>query len=132
MSAVCYSQELGDYQKGIDYYQQVVDNWPDYQFAWHAQFFVGMYYEKLRNSGRLPELEANPKIEQAYQAVVEKYPDSKSVPYSALKLGHLYFKRGQLVEASLYYELFLAMAEPCDPRIDSIESRLEELKGEEQ
>jgi len=132
VSAVVYSQELGDYQKGIDYYQQVVDNWPDYQFAWHAQFFVGMYYEKLRNSGRLSESEADPKIEQAYKAVVEKYPDSKSVPYSALKLGYLNLKKGQRVEAAMYYELFLAIADPGDTRIKNVKARLEQLKGEDQ
>ena len=106
-SAVCYSQELGEYQKGIDYYQQIVDNWPHYQYAWHAQFFVGKYYEKLRNSGSIPDSEANPKIEQAYQAVIEKYPDSKSTPSAALYLGRINFNRKQWVEAAYYFELFL-------------------------
>jgi len=131
VSAVVYSQELGDYLKGIDYYQKVVDSWPDYTFAWHAQFFVGKYYEKLRNSGVIPESEANSKIEQAYKAVVENYPDSKSVPNAALRLARINFERGQRVEAVMYYEIFLATANPNDPRLKSIEARLEELKGEE-
>lgn len=131
-SAVVYSQELGDYLKGIDYYQKVVDNWPDYTFAWRAQFFVGMYYEKLRNSGNVPESEVIPKIEQAYQSVIEKYPDSKSVPYAALKLGYLNLKRGQRAEAVMYYELFLATADPGDSRIKNVKARLEKLKGEDQ
>lgn len=105
-TAVVYSQELGEYQKGIDYYQQVVDNWPDYAFAWHAQFFVGKYYEKLRNSGGIADSEANPKIEQAYISVVEKYPDSKSAPSAALKLGQMNFKKGQWIEAAMYFELY--------------------------
>jgi len=132
VSAVVYSQELGDYLKGIDYYQQVVDNWPDYTFAWHAQYFVGMYYEKLRNSGGIVDSEANPKIEQAYKSVVEKYPDCKTVPKAALKLGYLNLKRGQRAEAVMYYEIFLATANPNDSRIESVEARLEQLKGEEQ
>ena len=131
-SAVVYSQELGAYQKGIDYYQKVVDNWPDYVFAWHAQYFVGMYYEKLRNSGRLSELEANPKIEQAYKAVIEKYPDSPMVPTSSIKLGYMNLKRGQKIEAIQCFALFLATARPNDPRIESVEIQLEELKGEVQ
>ncbi len=68
---------------------------------------MGEYYEKLRKSGSLPESEANPKIEQAYQAVIENYPDCKSAPYAALKLGRMDFERGQWVEAAVYFELFL-------------------------
>ena len=109
-SAVVYSQELGEYQKGIEYYQNVVDTWPDYEYAWHAQFFIGMYYEKLRDSGGIPESEVNPKIEQAYKAVVEKYPDSNSSPYAALKLGQLNFNRGQWADAAKYFELFMEKA----------------------
>jgi len=117
-SAVVYSQELGKYQKGIEYYQQVVDNWPDYQYAWHAQFFIGMYYEKLRDSGGIPESEVNPKIEQAYKAVVEKYPDSNSSPHAALKLGQLDFNRGQWADAAKYFEIFLEKAPEDQRRVD--------------
>jgi tetratricopeptide (TPR) repeat protein len=98
---------LGQYQKGIDYYQQIVDSWPDYKYAWHAQFFVGMYYEKLRDSGDLPPSEADPKIEQAYKAVIEKYPDCSSVRHACLRLGSINFGKGQWTEAAKYFELFL-------------------------
>jgi tetratricopeptide (TPR) repeat protein len=130
-AAVVYSQELGEYQKGIDYYQKVVDNWPDYEFAWHAQYFVGKYYEILRDSGIVSESEANSKIEQAYKAVVEKYPDSESAPSAALKLARMNFESGRRVEAVMYYEIFLAIADPGDTRIKNIKVFLEQLKGEE-
>jgi TolA-binding protein len=110
----------------------VVDNWPDYQYAWSAQYLIGSCYEKLKYFGILPVSEADPKIEQAYRAVVEKYPDSAMATSAFLKLGYLNLKRGQRVEAVMYFELFLATARPNDPRIDSVEARLEELKGEEQ
>jgi len=107
LSAVLYSQHLQQYQKAIEYFQKVVDNWPDYQFAWHAQYFIGYYYEKLRNSGAIAESEANPKIEQAYQAVVEKYPDSRPAPHVAIKLGRLNFEKEQWSQAVKYFEFFL-------------------------
>ena len=130
-SAVCYSR-FGEYEKALTYYQQVVDNWPDYQYAWSAQYLIGNCYEKLKYFGSLPESEADPKIEQAYQSVVEKYPDCAMVPTASLKLGHLNLKRGQNIEASQYFEIFLATARPNDPRITSVEAHLEKLKGEEQ
>ena len=107
VAAVLYSQHLQQYQKAIEYFQKVVDNWPDYQFAWDAQYFIGYYYEILRNSGSISELEANPKIEEAYQAVVEKYPDSGPAPYVAIKLGRLNFEKEQWSQAVMYFEFFL-------------------------
>ncbi|MGB2808813.1 MAG: tetratricopeptide repeat protein [Sedimentisphaerales bacterium] len=129
-TAVCY-RRFGEYEKAITHYQKVVDNWPDYQYAWSAQYLIGSCYEKLKNLRSLPESEAYPKIEQAYKAVVEKYPDSAMVPSASLKLGYLNLKRDQKIEAAQYFALFLATARPNDPRIESVEIQLEELKGEE-
>ncbi|MBW8039064.1 MAG: tetratricopeptide repeat protein [Planctomycetes bacterium] len=130
-SAVCY-RRLGQYEKAITYYQQVVDNWPDYQYVWSAQYLIGNCYEKLKDFGSLPESEASLKMEQAYKAVVEGYPDCAMVPTASLKLGHLNLKRGQKVEAVQYFVLFLTTARPNDPRITSVETHLEKLKGEVQ
>jgi len=129
-TAVCY-RRIGEYEKALNYYQQVVDNWPDYQYAWSAQCLVGSCYKRLRDLGKLPESVANPKIEQAYKAVLEKYPDSAAVPSASLKLGHLNLEMSRNIDAAQYFELFLATANPNDPRIKSVEARLEELKGEE-
>ena len=62
-SAVCY-RKLGEYENAAEYYQKVVDNWPDYQYTWSAQHLIGQCYENLRNSvglcpgcaGRQPSL----------------------------------------------------------------------------
>ena len=107
ITAVVYSQELGQYAKGIEYYQHIVDNWPEYEFAWHAQYFVGMYYERLLRAGGITESEAAPKIEQAYTAVVENYPESKSAPVAALKLGQINLARRQWPDVAYYLELFV-------------------------
>lgn len=106
-SAVVYSQELREYAKGIQYYQHIVDNWPKYRYAWHAQFLVGTYYERLRDSAGLPESEANPKIGQAYKSVIENYPDSDSAPIAALNLATMYFRSAQWADAAHYFEVFV-------------------------
>ena len=107
-----------------------MDDWPNYKYAWSAQYLIGNCYEKLRDSGSLPEAEANPRIEQSYKAVVDKYPDCALVANACLKLGRLNLKRGQRMEAAMYFELFLETARPTDPRIKSVEAKLKELKGE--
>lgn len=49
-SAVCYAQELGEYQKGINYFQKVVNNWPDYEYAQQAQLLIVEYRSKMENN----------------------------------------------------------------------------------
>jgi TolA-binding protein len=75
-------------------------------------------------------------MEQSYRAVVEKYPDSPLTANACMKLSDLHLKRGELVEAAEYFELFLAKAHPEDSRRASVEVRLErlvkKLKGEAQ
>jgi len=105
-SAVCY-RRLGQYDKAVGYYQKVVDNWPNYQYAWSAQCLIGECYEKLRNSGKLEEAQANAKIIQAYKAVIEKYPDSSLVGHACIKLGTMNFEASQWDEAAMYFGQFL-------------------------
>jgi tetratricopeptide (TPR) repeat protein len=106
-SAVVYSQELGEYQKGIEYYQHVVDTWPDYEYAWSAQFLIGRYYQRLRDTGGMPESEANSQFEHAYQAVLDNYPDSEAATQAALELGRWNFKKARWLDAAEYFELFI-------------------------
>ena len=106
-SAVVYSQELRQYQKGIEYYQHIVSNWPKYRYAYHAQFLLGGYYEKLRDSGAVSQSEADPKIQQAYKSVIQNYPDSDSAPIAALNLATMYFRSAQWADAAHYFEVFV-------------------------
>ena len=76
-SAVCY-RRLGKYEKSIEYYQEVVDNRPDYPYAWDALFRVGRNYENLKGSGLISESEADAKIRAAYEQLLAKYPDCKA------------------------------------------------------
>jgi len=76
-SAVCY-RRIGEYEKAIEYYQEVVVNWPDYQFAWHAQYVIGRTYQYLKRSGAMLESEADPKIKAAYERVLQDYPGCRA------------------------------------------------------
>ncbi|NIT58704.1 MAG: tetratricopeptide repeat protein [Aliifodinibius sp.] len=80
-AADCY-RRLGQHQKAIEYYQTVVDDWPDYDFAWDALFRIGRNYEALDKSGLMSTAEANPKIRAVYEQVLEKYPDCKAAKYA--------------------------------------------------
>jgi len=102
----CY-RKLGKYKKSVDYFQKLINDYPDYDYTGHAQFLIGECYEKLRNFGALPESEANPLIEQAYKLVVERYPDCKAAKYASLELGRLNFESERWADAVHYLEISL-------------------------
>jgi tetratricopeptide (TPR) repeat protein len=114
LSAVCY-HELGNHEKAIEYFQKVVTDWPDYEYAWSAQYLIGECYEDLQRSGILPASEGSPLMEQAYKAVIEKYPDCSLVGPACLKLGWPRFQKGQWSDAAYYFELFLQKSPSDDP-----------------
>ena len=66
---------LGQSEKEIEYYQKVVDTWPDYNLAAHIQFMIARYYENLVRIGKMSEIEASPKLRKAYENLINNYPD---------------------------------------------------------
>jgi len=80
---------LGEYEKAVEYYEKIVSEWPDYKFADIAQCLVGDYLQKLMNSGKLSPMEAEPRIEQAYLAVIENYADSSSAATAYLRMAQI-------------------------------------------
>jgi len=78
MSARCY-ERIGQYEDAIDYYSIVVDNWPDYERAWNAQFLIARCFDRLARSGSIPRADAAPIIRQACEKLIINYPDSMAV-----------------------------------------------------
>jgi tetratricopeptide (TPR) repeat protein len=72
--AICH-ERLDEYPKAIEYYQKVVDNWPDFEYAWSAQFLIGHNYKRLSAAGVVPASEAYGQIRAAFEQVIQKYPD---------------------------------------------------------
>jgi tetratricopeptide (TPR) repeat protein len=105
-SGICY-RRLGQYEKAIEYYQKLVNNWAGYHWAGRTQFLIGKCYENLRDAGTLAESEANELIKQAYEAVVQKYPDCPFAADAWGKLGWLNFEKGRWTEAAACFELSL-------------------------
>jgi len=74
MVAECH-RKLSQEQQAIEYYQTVVNNWPDYQYAWHCQYMIGRIYKDLKNSNTIPESDADLIIKDTFERLVENYPD---------------------------------------------------------
>jgi len=69
-----YYSKLGQYEKSINCYQKVVDDYPNSQYAWNALYMVGFTYERFQETGRISKLEAEPKVKAAYEQLLEEYP----------------------------------------------------------
>ncbi|MBN1974575.1 MAG: tetratricopeptide repeat protein, partial [Sedimentisphaerales bacterium] len=70
----CYGV-LGQSDKMIENYQIVVDKWPQYNLAWHLQFMIGRHYEMVKRNGKMTESEADTIIKQAYERLIQNYPN---------------------------------------------------------
>jgi TolA-binding protein len=79
---------LGQHEKAINYYQAVVDKWPDSEHAPYALFRIGRAYENLRKSGVVSKTEADSKIRSAYEQLLEKYPSCEAAPLAQRWLSH--------------------------------------------
>ena len=73
LSATCL-RGLGEYEKAIEYYQNILDDWPDYENAWSARFLIGFSYEKFGKTGAIPRSVAIAATRGAYERVLQDYP----------------------------------------------------------
>ncbi|MGD2095013.1 MAG: tetratricopeptide repeat protein [Phycisphaerales bacterium] len=105
-AAECH-YHLGQYEKAAEYLQKVVNDWPDYEYGWSTYNFLGACYDKLKNSGKIAESQADPLIEQAYKAIIENYPDSRMAGHACLKLARLNSRKKRWSEAAGYYGAFI-------------------------
>jgi tetratricopeptide (TPR) repeat protein len=82
----CY-RKLGQYEKSIQCFQRVVDNYPGYEYAWHAQFMVGRCYEGLKDTGAIERSLADAQINTAYERVIQNYPNCPAAGYVHYQLS---------------------------------------------
>jgi len=80
--ADCYRQ-VGGYDKAIQCYSTLLDNWPDCKYAWHALFMKGRVTEQMQHEGLISSSEAKTIITAAYQQLVEKYPQTPAAKYAS-------------------------------------------------
>lgn len=87
-SAIAY-QYMSNYAKAIDYYQQVIDRYPQHEKAWQALYSITNCYDKLVDLKVLERTAAKQLKQNAYKELVEKYPDCIAAKVAAKKLRML-------------------------------------------
>ena len=73
-AARCYDK-LDQKAKALEYYQVVVDTWPDYEFSWHSQLSIARRFLELGKRQEIPMAEAVYNMREACRKVLSNYPD---------------------------------------------------------
>lgn len=107
VTGVDYAQNLRDYEKGIEYFKTVVQNWPEWHRAWNAQFNIARYYEMIKARDKIKDVQYDLKIIDAYKTGVEKFSDCEAVDFGVIRIASLYYGINQFTEAAVYYEKYL-------------------------
>jgi TolA-binding protein len=112
----------------IKYFQKIVDNYPDFENICNAQAAVGWCYEAIAREENWPKEAVLPLIEEAYKAVLDKYPNGNMVYYAAYRLAELSVEKGDKASAITYYRKFLEKAHPQDTRIETVKAKIASLE----
>jgi TolA-binding protein len=123
-------QQQGNWDGAIKYFHKTIENGPMFQYTWNAQAAIGWCYEALARSEKWPKEAALPLIEEAYKAVLDKYPNGNMAYYAAYRLGELSIEKGDKAGAITYYRKYLEKAHPQDTRIETIKAKLTTLEEE--
>jgi tetratricopeptide (TPR) repeat protein len=94
---------LSRFDKALEYYWRVLENWPDYQWNWSAQYLIGDCLEQLKKAGVVEASQANEEIEAAYLAVAEDYPDFGLVDDALTRLAEMQDDMQQWDKAIVYW-----------------------------
>jgi outer membrane protein assembly factor BamD (BamD/ComL family) len=66
------------YEQARQYFQTVLDTWPEDERAGHCQYMIARCYAKLKATEVVSESEAEIQMQAAYQKVITDYPDSQA------------------------------------------------------
>jgi len=100
-------QRMRDYGKAIGYCQKVMDTWPDYQYAWSAQYMIADCARKLARKGDMPKEEAAALRESGYLGVINNYAGSPIEKRALMELAGYYVEKEQWDLAIDYYNRLL-------------------------
>jgi len=80
--ATIYYENMADYELALFHFQKVLNDWPDYDYAWYAQFMIAKSYAQLERTGRLTRQEAVAPIRQACGELFDNYPDCPVIDHA--------------------------------------------------
>jgi tetratricopeptide (TPR) repeat protein len=66
------SQQLGQYEKAIVYYQKVISKWPNYEQTWHSRLMAVECLDAMKMAGKIDVSQADTAKQALYQEILQK------------------------------------------------------------
>lgn len=82
-------QNIGQMDRAMQYYSQVVTKWPDYEKAWDAQFMIVRICRNLKRDGKLAGIDADSIIRAGCDNILQRYPQSPVASMARRWLGEV-------------------------------------------
>lgn len=99
---------IQDYSKAIEYLQEVVDQWPDYESAWNVHRLIGICHLTMGQKRMAPLGPSRLAAEKAYQKVVDNYSDCPKIGDVMYRLGKLKYTRALWIDAAQCFDVFVS------------------------
>lgn len=96
-----------DYRKAVRLYQRILRDHPDYEFLDGTYYMLG-YCLSEQSSAQYDEEEGL----AMFQALVDRFPESKFAPVGHLRIGEYYFDYNKLDEAIPHYQRVVELEGP--------------------
>jgi len=116
---VIYSQELGESEKGIEYFEALLERYPEHENNDYTHYLLCRNYKQLKREGKIEAAQADEKIENNLKAIIENYPHSRWSAKADFELGVIKLNEGKTSEAVLLLENALQKSLKPDSRIST-------------
>ena len=70
---------LSNYDKALEYYNKVINDWPEYEGAGGVAGIIANVYEMMKEDGLISGDSADKLIVDAYQMILDRFPESPAV-----------------------------------------------------
>lgn len=116
---------LGEGEKTSEYAALTLQTDPNHRFAANMLWLEATGYERMKAAGEIPAADGDSIIEDTYQELMDKFPQTYMSDWSATHLGMINYKAGNKFKACAYFCWFLMNASP-----DAInnQTRMEAIK----
>ena len=108
LAGMCY-RLLGEDDQVVACYEKLIEDWPDFERAWDAQYQIGRIYADLGKEGKIPRDTGEAKAKAAFEAVVRDYPDCISAKAAQAWVEHYDRKAEQKDERRAMWEHMIAV-----------------------
>jgi hypothetical protein len=123
-------RSLGQYAEAVKCYEVVLGRWADYRYAGESQYGMAVSLDSMSVESDANGADLGAAAEEAYKAVISRYPGCSMVAHAHRNLARMYERNGRNDEAIEYYKNAIAVGTLPEFVTKSISKSISGLSGE--